>query len=136
MKRVMVFGTFDILHEGHLDFFRQARALVSDPQLIVSIARDSSTERIKGERPKNNELFRMKYVEESELVDEVLLGDKDGFIEHIISSRPDVIALGYDQESEYVRDLQAELSKSGLETRIVRLKPFKPDIYKSSKLRI
>lgn len=136
MKRVMVFGTFDILHEGHLDFFRQARALVSDPQLIVSIARDSSTERIKGERPKNNELFRMKYVEESELVDEVLLGDKDGFIEHIISARPDVIALGYDQESEYVRDLQAELSKSGLETRIVRLKPFKPDIYKSSKLRI
>ncbi len=135
MKRVMVFGTFDILHQGHLDFFRQARALVPEPQLIVSVARDSSTERIKGERPKNNELFRMKYVEESDLVDEVVLGDKDGFIEHIRAARPDLIALGYDQNSEYVRDLQAELSKAGLETRIVRLKAFKPHIYKSSKLR-
>lgn len=131
----MVFGTFDILHEGHLNFFRQARSLASDPQLIVSIARDSSTERIKGERPKNNELTRMKSVEASELVDEVTLGDRDGFIEHIKLARPDIIALGYDQENEYVSSLAAELSYAGLETRIVRLKSYKPDIYKSSKLR-
>ncbi len=131
----MVFGTFDILHEGHLNFFRQARSLASDPQLIVSIARDSSTERIKGERPKNNELTRMQCVEASELVDEVTLGDRDGFIEHIKLARPDIIALGYDQENEYVSSLAAELSYAELETRIVRLKSYKPDIYKSSKLR-
>jgi FAD synthetase len=134
MTRIMVFGTFDILHEGHFDFFRQARSLALDPQLIVSVARDESTARVKGERPRNNELFRMKEVEACQLVDEVTLGDREGFIEHILLARPDVIALGYDQESEYVRDLPAELSKAGLETRIVRLKAFKPHIYKTSKL--
>src|SRR3989344_2133279 len=103
MKRVMVFGTFDMLHEGHLDLFRQARSLVSDPQLIVSIARDASTERIKGVRPKKNEIERMKQVESCDLVDEVLLGDANGYIEHIALARPDIIALGYDQSGEYVQ---------------------------------
>ncbi len=134
MTRIMVFGTFDILHEGHLDFFRQARSLAPDAQLIVSVARDASTERVKGERPKNNELFRMKEIEACRLVDEVVLGDKEGFITHILEARPDIIALGYDQASEYVRDLPAELSNAGLQTKVVRLKAFKPHIYKTSKL--
>ncbi len=131
----MVFGTFDILHEGHLNFFKQARSLAADPQLIVSIARDASAERIKGDSPKNNELFRMKEVEASPLVDEVVMGDRDGFIKHIILARPDIIALGYDQKSEYVTELQAELDKAGLPTRIVRLRPYKPHIYKTSILK-
>ncbi len=135
MMRIMVFGTFDILHEGHLDLFRQARALAPDSQLIVSISRDSSTERIKGELPKNNEIFRMHAVEECELVDEVVLGDKEGFIAHIIDARPDVIALGYDQDGEYVNALRSELDRAGITAHIVRLKPYKPHIYKSSKLR-
>ncbi len=135
MKRVMVFGTFDMLHEGHLDFFRQARSLVSDPQLIVSIARDRSTERVKGARPKHTELERLALVEACDLVDEVVLGDAEGFIAHIVQADPEIIALGYDQNGEYVKELQAELSNAGLETRIVRLKPFKPEIYKTSKLR-
>lgn len=134
MKRIMVFGTFDILHEGHLDFFRQARSLVPDPQLIVSVARDASAARIKGDAPRNNESFRMREIEACPLVDEVVLGDREGFISHIIEARPDIIALGYDQQSEYVRDLPAELSKAGLETKIVRLNAFKPHIYKTSKL--
>ncbi len=130
----MVFGTFDMLHEGHLDMFRQARALVPEPQLIVSIARDASTERIKGVTPKHTEIERMRLVGACDLVDEVVLGDTRGFIDHIVSARPDIIALGYDQLGEYVQTLAGELSQAGLETRIVRLKPFKPEIYKTSKL--
>ncbi len=123
-----------MLHEGHLDLLRQARALVEEPQLIVSIARDDSAERIKGVRPKKTELERMKLVENCELVDEVVLGDKAGYIEHIALARPDVIALGYDQAGEYVQELQAELSAKGMQTQIVRMKPYKPEIYKTSKL--
>jgi choline-phosphate cytidylyltransferase len=134
MNRVMVFGTFDMVHEGHLDLFRQSRALVSEPQLIVSIARDASAERIKGIRPRHSELARMKLVEAEDLVDEVVLGDAEGYMHHIELARPDVIALGYDQSGEYVRELQAELDARGMQTRIVRLKPYKPEIYKTSKL--
>lgn len=130
----MVFGTFDMLHEGHLDLFRQARALVPDPQLTVSIARDASAERIKGGAPKHNELQRQKLVEACELVDEVVLGDRNGYMDHIVLARPDIIALGYDQSGEYVKELQAELDTAGLATHIVRLKPYKPEIYKTSKL--
>ncbi|MBP9757458.1 MAG: adenylyltransferase/cytidyltransferase family protein [Candidatus Pacebacteria bacterium] len=134
MKRVMVFGTFDMIHEGHLDMFRQARALVSDPQLIVSVSRDKSAERIKGVAPKHGELDRQKKVEACDLVDEVVIGDREGFIDHIVAARPDVIGLGYDQDSSYVRELQAELDRVGLPARVVRLKSFRPDIYKTSKL--
>ncbi len=130
----MVFGTFDMLHEGHLDLFRQACALVPDPHLIVSIARDVSARRIKGTQPRHSELERMKLVEACPLADEVVLGDREGYIDHIVVERPDIIALGYDQSGEYVQELQAELAKADLETRIVRLKPFKPEIYKTSKL--
>ena len=45
MNRIMVFGTFDIIHAGHEDLFRQARALAEDPHLIVSVARDSAAAR-------------------------------------------------------------------------------------------
>ena len=134
MKRIMVFGTFDMLHEGHLDMFRQARALAPDPQLIVSIARDASAERIKGVAPRKSEGERIKLVEDCPLVDEVVLGDREGYIAHIVAADPQIIALGYDQEGEYVRDLQAELDTAGLATTIVRLMPYKPNIYKTSKL--
>ena len=35
MTRVMVFGTFDMVHEGHVDLFRQARALAPNPRVLL-----------------------------------------------------------------------------------------------------
>src|SRR3989344_5329006 len=96
MTRIMVFGTFDMLHEGHLNFFNQARSLAKDPHLVVSVARDSAAIRIKGMRPKKTERERLTLVEACDLVDEVTLGDEKGYMEHILEVRPDIIALGYD----------------------------------------
>ena len=48
--RIMVFGTFDGIHRGHLHFFKQARGLVKNPYLIVSVARDVNVKRIKGRK--------------------------------------------------------------------------------------
>lgn len=134
MTRIMVFGTFDMLHDGHLDFFRQARSLAPDSHLIVSIARDAAVARIKGAFPKRTELERLHTVEASDFVDEVVLGDADGFIDHIAHARPDIIALGYDQMGEYVDGLQSALTDAALHTKVVRLKPYKPELYKTSKL--
>ena len=58
----MVFGTFDILHKGHLDFFRQARSLSKNPFLIVSVARDANVKKVKGRFPQNNERLRQKKI--------------------------------------------------------------------------
>jgi glycerol-3-phosphate cytidylyltransferase-like family protein len=68
-------------------------------------------------------------------VDKAVLGDEEGFIAHIAAEAPDIIALGYDQAGEYVENLENELVAAGLRTKIVRLKPFQPEKYKTSKLR-
>lgn len=134
MIRIMVFGTFDMIHAGHEDLFRQARALAPDPHLIVSVARDAVAERIKGAKPRHGEGERAASLKRHPLVDEVVLGDVNGYIGHIRANMPDIIALGYDQGGEYVDFLEIDLGNVGMKTRIVRLSAFEPEVYKTSKL--
>jgi cytidyltransferase-like protein len=134
MTRIMVFGTFDMLHKGHEDFFAQARTLGKDPYLIVSVARDEAAKKVKGSRPQHSEKERLATVSAHSLVDEAVLGDKEGYMAHIISAHPDIIGLGYDQSGEYVEHLAHDLAGAGLATRVVRLKAFEPEHYKTSKL--
>lgn len=140
--RIMVFGTFDMIHEGHADLFRQARELAlrhgsgksPEPYLIVSVARDEIVTRIKRAKPRNSENERLSRVKKHELVDEAVLGDAEGYIRHIRANMPDIIALGYDQEGEFVLNLEKDLRDAGMKTRVVRLMAFKPELYKTSKL--
>ena len=134
MKRIMVFGTFDMIHAGHEDFFRQARALDPEPYLIVSVARDKVVERIKGERPRRGENERLEDVVNHPGVDDALLGDEEGHMRHIRAVSPDIVALGYDQAGEYVDHLEEELRAAYLPTEVIRLKPYQPEMYKTSKL--
>jgi cytidyltransferase-like protein len=134
MTKIMIFGTFDMIHAGHEDLFRQARALADDPYLVVSIARDISVKRIKGAVPRHSEVERLAAVEAHPLVDQALLGDSSGYIDHIKKVAPEIIALGYDQDGEYVDDLEHDLRAAGLVTRIVRLTSYKPEEFKTSKL--
>ncbi|HEY4517020.1 MAG TPA: riboflavin kinase [Candidatus Paceibacterota bacterium] len=133
-KRVMIFGTFDMIHQGHENLFEQARKLADNPHLIVSVARDTIVKRIKGFHPKNTELARLAALAEHPHVDEAVLGDAEGYIEHVLDARPDIIALGYDQEGEFVQNLADDLKAAGLETSIIRLQSFEPEKYKTSKL--
>lgn len=132
MKRIMIFGTFDMIHPGHVDLFRQARALDVEPYLIVSIARDTSVSRIKGTAARNNENERLGVVQAHPLVDDVLLGDEEGYMHHIKSVNPDIIALGYDQVGEYVDHLEESLRAANMTTEIVYLKAYQPELYKTS----
>ena len=151
MKKVLVFGTFDGLHEGHLDFFRQALRVASLPQgklqnfkesyLIVVVARDSTVERVKKRLPKFNEQERLKKVQECGLVAEARLGnvaapgEKFDPYKVIEEVKPDIICLGYDQ-THFVDTLAEELPKRGLKIEIKRLKPYKPEQFHSSLLNL
>lgn len=135
MTRIMIFGTFDMVHEGHAAMFRQARALAKNPYLIVSVGRDPVVLRIKGARPRRTESERVSLLRRNTLVDEVVLGQTDGYVEHIVDAKPDIIALGYDQQGEFVERLEHDLASAGLYPRIVRLEAHKPEIFKTSKLR-
>lgn len=131
--KIMIFGTFDIVHPGHEHFFMQARKLAKNPFLIVSIARDVNVKRIKGKLPKNSELKRKRAVEENPLVDKAVLSGIKKYLPHIQKEQPDIIALGYDQ-TEYTKTLKKDLLLLGLTPKIVTLRPHRPDKYKTSLL--
>jgi FAD synthetase len=130
MVKVIVFGTFDILHKGHIDFFRQAKEF--GDILVAVVARDSTVEKIKGHKPENEEDARLAEVRKE--TDEAMLGYEDDHYRIIEEQKPDVICLGYDQDS-FSEGLAEEIKKRGISAKIVRLKPYMPEEYKSSKLR-
>lgn len=130
----MVFGTFDGLHLGHLNMFEQARKLSKNTYLIVSIARDVNVFKIKGHKTSFNEFERLNFIKKNKLADKVVLAGKTNYLPHILKEKPDIIALGYDQNA-YVEDLKKDLKKMGSDIKIIRLKPYKKNVYKTHLLR-
>lgn len=130
-RRVLVFGTYDVLHPGHRSFFTQARAL--GDELVVVVARDQTVLQVKGKRPQHNENDRLKTVRACLEVHQAYLGKLGDKYEIIQELAPQVIALGYDQ-AHFADSLPQELKKRGLTIEIVRLQPYMPDRYKSSLL--
>ncbi len=132
MKRVLVFGAFDVIHPGHRSFLKQARE--HGDYLIVSVARDSFIITNKGRRPIHTEDVRRQYVLATGLVDEAYLGDEvPGTYAQLREIKPDVVCVGYDQE-EFKRDIAQWLATHDPHVELVTLDPFEPDRYKSSKL--
>ncbi len=125
----MVFGTFDGLHKGHSDFFRQAKRY--GDYLIVIVARDKTVKKLKGRLPLYNEKERLEAVKNSKSVDETKLGSKNNPYQIINKIKPEIICLGYDQKS-FTNNLRGKLREMGLETKVYRLKPYKPQKYHSS----
>ena len=128
--KIMVFGTFDGLHKGHLNFFQQARNFMKSSFLIVSIARDENVIKIKGKSPLLNEKKRMILVKKCKLADKVVLAGVKNHIPHIVKEKPNIIALGYDQKF-YVKNLKKYLKNNGVLVKIIRLKPYYERIYKN-----
>lgn len=139
MKKVMVFGTFDGLHPGHLDFFKQALHLSGSGQakkyLIVSVATDKNVGKFKGKRPLFSQKERLELIRNLKLVDTAVLGAEENFYSEIKKYRPDVICLGYDQWANE-DEVKKELKAVGLpDTKVVRLQPYKVDRAKSTELK-
>ncbi len=128
-KRVMAFGTFDHFHAGHENYLKQAKELGN--HLTVIIARDQTVQQIKGNPPDNNERERLRNVEDSKIADRVIVGYKTDKYKVLKKYRPHIIALGYDQFAFTYR-LKKAIIDMKLDTTIVRLKPYKPHMYKSS----
>jgi len=131
MRKVMCMGTFDVLHPGHLDYFRQAKE--HGDFLIVVVARDSSV--LQEKRLMHNEKERHKQIAAQEIVDEAVLGNEGDKLKIVEQEKPDVICLGYDQKVDETR-LKEELKKRELTPIIVRAQAYFPEKYKSSLLRL
>ncbi|MCW4029633.1 MAG: FAD synthase [Candidatus Bathyarchaeota archaeon] len=124
-KVVLASGVFDLLHLGHVRFLEEAKlAGGPDARLVVIVAKDSTVEKTKGKKPILSEGQRCAVVAALRVVDEALVGYEGLDIGEVIEKiKPDVIALGYDQEA-MEREVAAYVASHKLPVNIVRIGKF------------
>jgi len=94
-------GVFDLLHPGHIDILRGARA--TGDALVVGLNSDASVRRLKGpERPVRSEAERAYVLAALETVDVVTVFEEDTPLELVRFLRPDVIVKGGDYSPDTV----------------------------------
>lgn len=96
MTTVMVNGTFDVLHPGHIALLNTARSY--GDYLVVAIDTDRRVKELKGEqRPINNQIDRKVMLVNLRAVDIVEFFDsKDELVELMKRYKPDVYVKGSD----------------------------------------
>ena len=136
-KIVLASGVFDLLHLGHVKFLEAAKkAGGKNAKLLVIVARDSTVQDAKGRRPIMPENQRLALVESLKVVDDAVLGLEDFDVGDVIQRiKPDVIALGYDQEKMEKR-VREYVEKNRLNVKVERVGKFGQDeLDSSSKIR-
>ena len=98
--RVITYGTYDLLHEGHINLLRRAKDL--GDYLIVGVTSDSF-DRGRGKlNVRNNVLERVEAVKATGFVDEVIIEDYVGQkIDDIQKYDIDIFAIGSDWEGKF-----------------------------------
>src|SRR3989337_2541255 len=132
-KIVLASGTFDLLHLGHVKFLEEAKkAGGENSELIVIVARDSTVEKRKGVRPVMPEDQRRALVEALKMVDEAILGYEKFDIGKVIEKiKPDIIAVGYDQDG-IERAVRKAIKEMGLKVQMAKIGQFGKDELSSS----
>ncbi|MFH0955203.1 MAG: adenylyltransferase/cytidyltransferase family protein [Candidatus Micrarchaeota archaeon] len=129
---VLAFGTFDLLHPGHLFYLAKAKKLGS--KLVVIVARDANVRHFKGQLPVNSEKTRLNVVGSLKDVDHAVLGQRSNFFDIIKEFNPKIVALGYDQWPGRQK-LRKYLDDHLIPAKIVRLPAYKIRIYKSTHIK-
>ena len=124
--KVLIFGTFDHFHPGHIFVLTEA---MKRGDVIVIVARDVNVERIKGRLPSESETGRAQTIKKLFPAVTVLLGDPKDFLAPVRSVQPDLILLGYDQQ------LPPGVTEADFPCPVERLAAYKPEQFKSSKRR-
>lgn len=107
MKRVLTYGTFDLLHFGHIEILRRAKKL--GDYLIVAVSTDEFNE-IKGKKAYHNYESRKKMLEAIRYVD-LIIPENDWKQKRndVIDYKVDVVVMGSDWENnenfECLRDI-------------------------------
>lgn len=100
MKKVITYGTYDLLHQGHLNLLRRAKEL--GDYLIVGVTSDSF-DRGRGKlNVRNNVLERVEAVKKTGFADEIIIEDYLGQkIDDIQKYDVDIFAIGSDWEGKF-----------------------------------
>jgi len=115
---VLAGGVFDIIHPGHIYTLNAAKAL--GDVLVVVVATDNTSEKMKKRRPLHTQEQRQELVNSLLMVDLCLVGQEDDIFKTVNRVRPQIIALGYDQihQEKFITD---GCKKIDLEAKVARL---------------
>lgn len=105
-------GVFDLLHAGHVEFLRRAKAL--GDTLVVGVNSDASARRcVGGQAPVMSERDRLALVAALDPVDHALLFDDATPVRLIRALRPDIHVKGGDYEDEALPEAEAVRETGG-----------------------
>ena len=100
MRKVITYGTYDLLHQGHINLLRRAKAL--GDYLIVGVTSDSFDVGRGKLNVRNNVLERVESVKATGYADEVIIEDYLGQkIDDIQRYGVDIFAIGSDWEGKF-----------------------------------
>lgn len=113
-------GVFDIMHAGHVQLLRQAKAL--GDILVVGVNSDASVRRLKGpRRPVNHERDRIALVAALDAVDHAIIFREDTPADVIRALRPDIHVKGGDYTADSLPEIDA-VREVGTDVRILPLR--------------
>lgn len=100
MKKVITYGTYDLLHQGHINLLRRAKEL--GDYLIVGVTNDNF-DRARGKlNVCNNVLERVEAVKATGLADKIIIEDYVGQkIDDVQKYDVDIFAIGSDWEGKF-----------------------------------
>lgn len=96
--KIFVSGTYDLLHAGHVQFFKEARAL--GDTLVVSFCSDLNLLKYKGRRSCMPDDNKKVLLESIRYVDKAVIGTDDGgvwdFVPAFLQEQPEILAVTTD----------------------------------------
>jgi cytidyltransferase-like protein len=120
-KKAFVSGCFDLLHSGHIEFFREASAY---GELFVALGSDRTIFELKGRLPVNNEQERLFMVQAVAYVSHAFISQGSGMLDfegELREIKPDFLIVNEDGHLPEKRSLCEQL---GIEYVILSRKPY------------
>ncbi len=131
MKKGMAFGSFRVLHPGHLHYLQKAKQKCD--KLVVVVATDKNIRKTKGE-PIIPEGQRLELIKALKPVDKAIIGSNTDMYQPVKEENPDILVLGPDQEVSEEK-IRKELEKRDLDPAIIRLdKRTSEELHETSKI--
>src|SRR5258706_10919200 len=112
MRQVLCHGCYDVIHPGHLEHFKKAKAL--GDRLVVSVTSDRWVLKGPG-RPIFPQAQRMAMISELRCVDGVTLTDAETAVELINMLKPEIFCKGPDYH-RYDRTSNLQKEKAAVES--------------------
>ena len=100
MKKVITYGTFDMIHQGHLNILKRAKAM--GDYLIVGVTSDDFDSRRGKINVQQSMMERVEGVKETGLADQIIIEEYEGQkIDDINRFGVDVFAIGSDWKGKF-----------------------------------